>query len=308
MREVTEHDYQALLLTTSELVFTNHLTGKAIRIKIGGEKHLEKTAPDNFTLETTTVWSFPARGDWATHKGDYRGNWPPQLARNLILRYTQSTDLVLDQMCGSGTTLIECRVLGRNAIGIDLNQDSVLLTRDRLSFDVATLDPPTSQRTFVGDARNLDRIADESIDFIATHPPYANIIPYSRQPVSGDISQVRDIGEYVMEMTRVALESFRVLKPDHYCAILIGDTRRRKHYVPIAYRVLGAFLQAGFALKEDVIKHQWHCASTPFWRQKSADNNFFLIMHEHLFIFRKPKTNENLSPIRDSLKSILSAV
>ena len=39
--------------------------------------------------ETTTVWSFPKRGDWATHKPTYRGNWAPQIPRNLILKYTQ---------------------------------------------------------------------------------------------------------------------------------------------------------------------------------------------------------------------------
>lgn len=32
-------------------------------------------------LETTTVWSFPDRGNWATHKGDYRGNFAPQILK-----------------------------------------------------------------------------------------------------------------------------------------------------------------------------------------------------------------------------------
>ncbi len=34
-------------------------------------------APSTFTPETTTVWSFPDRGDWATHVGNYRGNCRP---------------------------------------------------------------------------------------------------------------------------------------------------------------------------------------------------------------------------------------
>lgn len=301
MREITEEDYRTSLKSSGELVFNNSITGKENRIPFEPIPFPKKMAPDEFTQETTTVWSFPARGNWATHKGDYRGNWPPQLVRNLLLRYTQTGDLVLDQMCGSGTTLIECRLLGRNAIGVDINPDSVLLTRNRLDFSVSSLDAPTSHRTFVGDARNLDLLEDASIDFIATHPPYANIIPYSREATPGDLSQVHKIDDYIAEMSRVADEAFRILKPDQFCAILIGDTRRRKHYVPIAYRTLGVFLKAGFALKEDVIKHQWRCSSTPLWRQKSIDYNFFLIMHEHLFIFRKPKENENLAPIRDSL-------
>ncbi len=63
-------------------------------------------APSTFTPETTTVWSFPDRGDWTTHVGNYRGNWSPYIPRNLILRYTTPGDLVLDQMAGSRTTLV----------------------------------------------------------------------------------------------------------------------------------------------------------------------------------------------------------
>ncbi len=60
-------------------------------------------------------------------------------------------------------------------------------------------------------------------------------------------------------MRLVAAEAYRVLKPDHYCAILMGDTRRVRHYTPIALRVMQAFLDVGFILKEDIIKAQWPC-------------------------------------------------
>jgi len=57
-------------------------------------------------------------------------------------------------------------------------------------------------------------------------------------------------------MRKVAEESFRVLKRGKICAILIGDTRKHKHYVPIAFRVMQMFLEVGFILKEDIIKIQ----------------------------------------------------
>ena len=56
-----------------------------------------KYQPEKFELEETTVWSFKERGNWATHRGDYRGNCSPQVPRNLILRYTKKNDIVLDQ-------------------------------------------------------------------------------------------------------------------------------------------------------------------------------------------------------------------
>lgn len=222
------------------------------------------------------------------------------------MRYSKEGDIVLDQMVGGGTTLIECKLTGREGIGVDINKEAIMLTRDRLNFSYNTLtNKITTQRTFVGDARNLNLIEDSSVDLIATHPPYASIITYSknsRKHIEGDLSYVQNIDEFAEEMRKVAKESFRVLKPEKYCAILIGDTRRYKHYVPITPRVLQAFLDVGFILKEDIIKKQWQCKTTGFWTNKSKENNFLLIMHEHLFVFRKPEEDENFEKFKESMK------
>ncbi len=305
MQEITEEDYKEFIKEHKEIVIEDRIGGKPVRIKIGEKKKIKKFQPDNFELEATNVWSFPHRGNWATHKGDYRGNWPPQLVRNILLRYSKKGDVVLDQMVGSGTTLVECKLLGRNGIGVDINRNCIMLTRDRLNFRYKTLDYDTEetfQKTYVGDARNLNLIEDESIDLIATHPPYANIIPYSKQKIKGDLSNVHSIDEFVNEMKKVAEESYRVLKPDKYCCILVGDTRREKHHVPIAFRVMQAFLDVGFILKEDIIKKQWRCKSTPYWLEKSLKSNFLLLMYEHLFVFRKPASEKDLVKFKESSK------
>ena len=88
-------------------------------------------------------------------------------------------------------------------------------------------------------------------------------------------------------MSKVAKELYRVLRPNKFCAILIGDTRRKKMYQPMAYKVMDQFLQQGFKLKEDIIKQQHNCKATGFWAERSKNYNFLLIMHEHLFIFQK---------------------
>lgn len=98
---------------------------------------------------------------------------------------------------------------------------------------------------------------------------------------------VSGIEKFADEMGKVAQELFRVLKPGKFCAILIGDTRRNKMYQPLAYRVMDKFLNAGFQLKEDIIKRQYNCKATGFWVNKSKESNFLLIMHEHLFVFQK---------------------
>lgn len=83
-------------------------------------KRIQRLEPERFEPERTRVWSFPNRGRWATHTSGYRGNWAPEVPRNLILRYTQPGDLVLDPMVGSGTTLVECMLTHRQGIGLDI--------------------------------------------------------------------------------------------------------------------------------------------------------------------------------------------
>lgn len=245
---------------------------------------IKKLHPENFEQECTTIWSFTRRGKWATHKSTYRGNWAPEVVRNLILRYSEENDYLLDPMVGGGTTAIECRLLNRNLLALDINPNAIELTQQALEFE-CEYNPKI--KLAVNDSRELCMLKDESIDFILNHPPYVDIIKYSEKQIPEDLSNIHDIDLFCDEMEKVAKEFFRVLKKDKFCAVLIGDTRRRKMYQPLAYKVMERFLKVGFDLKEDIIKHQHNCKATGFWIDKSKEANFLLIMHEHLFIFQK---------------------
>lgn len=153
------------------------------------KKRIEKWEPKLFELESGTVWSFPDRGDWATHDGAYRGNWSPYIARNLILRYSMQQDLILDQFVGGGTTLIGAKLLNRNSIGVDVNPEALIRCSEKCKFQ------------------------------------YDN---------DGKV-----------------------------------------------------FIDAGFKLKEIIIKEQHNCKSTSFWKTKSEKYNFLLLSHEYLFVFEK---------------------
>jgi DNA modification methylase len=254
--------------------------------------------PDGFALETTTVWDFPVRGNWATHKSDYRGNFAPQIARNLILNYSEEGELVFDPMVGSGTTLIESRLLNRNAIGYDINQKAVDITIERLDFKVNN---SSIQTVSIGDVRSLKNHEDNSVDLIVTHPPYANIVTYSDRKNPDDLSSMNGIPKFLDQLELGIKELFRVLKPNRYCALLIGDTRKGQHYVPLSYYVLERCLRNGFALKEEIIKTQHNTKYAQRWKAKAKSFQFYLIMHEHLFVFRKPAPDEDLSRIRYSI-------
>lgn len=242
----------------------------------------QKWEPDDFELEMTTVWSFPNRGDWATHNAKYRGNWSPYIPRNLILRYSNEGDLLLDQFVGSGTTLIEAKLLNRNIVGVDINPTALELCKTATSFD-----RENSGKVYLhqGDARKLDFVPDNSIDFVCTHPPYANIIAYS-EDIEGDLSHLK-VQEFLEEMKKVATESYRVLKKSKFCAVLMGDTRQKGHMIPMSFEVMKIFEAAGFKVKEVITKEQHNCKATGYWKTNSVKYNFLLIAHEYLFVFTK---------------------
>ena len=247
------------------------------------DKKIVKWEPDDFELETTTVWSFPDRGNWATHDAKWRGNWSPYIPRNIILRYSKEGDLVLDQFAGGGTTLVEAKLLNRDIIGVDVNEVALERCKEKTNF----VHEGANGKVYIkkGDARDLSFVPDNAIDLICTHPPYANIIAYSEN-IKEDLSHL-GVPAFLEEMKKVASESYRVLKKEKFCAVFMGDTRQKGHMIPMSFEVLQIYEDAGFKLKELIIKEQHNCKATGYWKTNSVKYNFLLIAHEYLFVFKK---------------------
>lgn len=237
---------------------------------------------EKFELETNTIWNFPNRSKWATHDAKYRGNFSPYVAKDIILRYSKPKDLVLDQFVGGGTTLIECKLNDRNAIGIDINSKAVELTNSKLKFDC---DNSVDIKVEVDNACNLKNLKDESIDLICTHPPYANIIKYSEE-IENDLPHLNQ-KDFLIKIEQVASECFRVLKKDKFCCIVMGDTRKNGMVQPLGFEVMQKFLNAGIKIKEIIIKEQHYCKATGFWKTNSQKYNFLLLAYEYIFVFKK---------------------
>jgi len=265
------------------------------------EKKIKALQPKDFREETTTVWSFKSRGSWATHSGEYRGNWSPYIPRNVILKYSKPEELVLDYFCGAGTTAVEAKLLGRKCIAFDINDRAIELAKKNVNFKIPMnellFQKIYEPELFVGDARDLSFLRSNSVDLICAHPPYANIIHYTEHE-EGDLSYF-DTEHFLKEMGKVARESYRVLKPGRQCAILIGDMRRHKHVMSLGFNLINVYLNAGFKLKELVIKRQHNCKTTGFWYANSIRFNFLLLAHEYLPIFEKPV--KEVSEVKEQL-------
>lgn len=234
---------------------------------------------ENFECERTTIWRFKERGRWSVHSGAYRGNWSPYVPRNLILKYSDAHDWVLDQFVGSGTTAIEAALLKRNFIGIDINEDAIKLSQSNIS----KINSETRIFLQKGDATNLSCIKSNSIDLICSHPPYSDIIKYSNN-IKNDLSCLC-LKDFLEAMSMVAAESFRIIKKGKYVTVLIADVRKRGQLITLGMYILNIYLKIGFTVKEIIIKEQHNCSSTKKWEKRN--NNFLLISHEYLFVFQK---------------------
>lgn len=249
--------------------------------------------PAGFQQQTTTVWSFPERGSWATHDGSYRGNWSPYVPRNLLLRYTAPGDRVLDPFVGGGTSAVEAALLGRRAIAGDLSAAAVSATRvqlDRLQRRRPLAKTPAILRE---DARAL-AVADSSMQLVLLHPPYADAIRYSAD-TAGDLSHLT-ASPFIDQLRLVATESRRVLAPGGRCALLIGDLRRQGHVVPLGFAAIQACRREGLVLEELIIKRQHHTRMAGRWAGISAERGFLLLAHEYLAMFRR--ANDPASPLK----------
>ncbi|MDY6805277.1 MAG: site-specific DNA-methyltransferase [Cyanobacteriota bacterium] len=84
------------------------------------------------------VWEIPYLNPKAKERVGYPTQKPLLLLERIISMVTDRNDLVLDPFCGSGTTLVAAKLLQRNSIGMDLSEDAISLTKERLSNPIKT--------------------------------------------------------------------------------------------------------------------------------------------------------------------------
>ena len=222
---------------------------------------------NGLVLESTTLWDFPTQNYGKIPHGNnkYNGVTPAFVIWNLLQRYTKENDLVLDPMCGSGTTIDVAKELNRRVIGYDIN----IVRPDIIK----------------NDARNLP-LENDSIDFVFADSPYSNNIKYSEHPECfGKISCERI--EFYDELEKVIKEINRVLKQKKVIAWLIGDQWVKKKYTPTSF-LLYQRLEKYFEPVDliCVTRHN-QTSNTYLWHKRAREFNFYLRGFKHLIIMRK---------------------
>ena len=79
----------------------------------------------------TNIWRYLVGGNGRDDHGSHPGQFPEALAKDHILSWSNPGDIVLDPMCGSGTTCKQAKMLERQYIGFDVSQKYVKYAQRR---------------------------------------------------------------------------------------------------------------------------------------------------------------------------------
>ncbi len=84
------------------------------------------------------IWNIPFLNPKAKERVGYPTQKPILLLEQIIKIVTDENDIILDPFCGSGTTLVAAKLLGRKFIGIDSSKEAIEITKSRLSNLIKT--------------------------------------------------------------------------------------------------------------------------------------------------------------------------
>ena len=82
------------------------------------------------------IWKYKVGGGMGTTNHEvynHPATFPEKLAKDHILTWSNEGDIVLDPMCGSGTTCVMAKRTNRNYIGIDISKEYVELSKRRIN-------------------------------------------------------------------------------------------------------------------------------------------------------------------------------
>ncbi len=283
---------------------TNHKKDVATKINMvlarlkGPEYTDEELSLEDFKPETTTRWDIGARAKWGPHalysENKYHGSYPPQLARNLIWKYSQPSrgEIVLDPFVGSGTTIMEAKILGQRGIGIDISEEVVELAsemckfrlKDRVYYESELIVGDATKLTEIEDAEGNKVLLPSSVDLIVTHPPYWNMVIFSEKGIEN-----LPFEGFLEAMKACFEQMFVVLKPEHFCCVVIGDVYREEGVVTTLIDEFLIMAKAiGFKVHDFAVKFsegQESMGALMEWR--AEEYNFLVPKHDFVLIFKK---------------------
>ncbi len=248
---------------------------------------------------TDSLWIIGERDKSGAHRGDYHGNFIPQIPNQLMRRFTKKGDVVLDTFLGSGTTLIECRRLERNGIGIELLPKVAEIAKQRVSqeslfdskvFTEILIADSTKKETRQQVEKILKSYGKQNVQLIIMHPPYHDIIKFSDRP--DDLSNAKSVDEFLKLFGEVVSNFLDLLERKHYLTVVIGDKYMNSEWIPLGFLTMQEVLnREGLILKSILVKNMVNNRAKRnqehLWRYRALVGGFYIFRHEYILLFQK---------------------
>lgn len=277
-----------------------------------------------FTKSVLTT-AYPSELGHAARKA-HGANKPPRLMARLIEFFSRSGELVLDPFAGVGGTLLGAAIARgpRRAIGIELDARWAAVYAQVVAdlaaehdgagphiADLGTADPggtrrfdPSGLELRVGDALTiLPTLADASIDFIATDPPYNIQLPLTMaggplaeahanrrtdyamiSDAPADLANAPDYATFLDRMEAVFVELARVVRVGRYVTVIVRDAYQDGRYQFVGSDLAARADAAGLTPKGDLIWHQAGTRLRPYGYPRVFVPN---IAHQHILVLRR---------------------
>lgn len=247
-------------------------------------------------INVDSLWLIPERGKNGKHKNIYHGNFVPQIPNQLIRRYTNAGDTVLELFSGSGTTLFECEELQRDYIGFDINSNiidyvnSKMVDCTTIKYTVENIDVTNTLDFSNAIEKWLTDNNKKYVDFVIAHPPYLDIVKFTDN--ERDLSNITDIDIFINELIKAIGCSLKYLKTGGYFAIIAGDIYKNSEVVPLAFKIMEAIKDnLNVKMKGIIIKNiegnRGKLKTQDIWRYRALKSDYYLFKHEYIFVFKK---------------------
>jgi DNA modification methylase len=242
---------------------------------------------------TDSLWLFEKRDNSGSHNGSYWGNFIPQIPNQLFKRYTKKGDWILDTFLGSGTSLIECKRLGRNGIGIELQKNAIKTAEEFINNEYNRFDIKTEiingDSTEIDYEKILSSIGIKNIQFLIMHPPYWDIIQFSND--EKDLSNSKSIEDFLYKIGRIVDKTYNILEKGRYFAFVIGDKYSNGEWIPLGFYCMNEIMKRKYKLKSIIVKNfeetKGKLNQKELWRYRALTGGFYIFKHEYIFLFKK---------------------
>jgi len=244
-------------------------------------------------IRTDSLWIMDKRDSTGVHTAGYWGNFIPQIPNQMLKRYTKKGDWVLDPFVGCGTTLIESQRLGRNGIGVDLQETVAQKARELISSEPNRHNVIT--KVLTADSAELDfktllkKHNQKAVQLLIMHPPYFDIIKFSKHP--RDLSNAPSVDKFLEMMRTIVDNASCVLEKGRHLILVIGDKYSKGEWIPLGFLTMNEILQRGFLLKSIIVKNFEETTAKrnqkELWRYRALVGGFYIFKHEYIFVFRK---------------------